>query len=308
MVTTDNSSVLLAVFLLALPATVLSEELPDDPAAARAFDYCTANDALRDMNRDTLTSVMNDRSGTVTAEARATAALVDAGLTVADAGKSPRACAAAFRKGQKRFEKRLAKHTRARGGVSLSDVDPEDRVAAIRSELRRLWVLDQAARLAYLDLRTDDEAGADFWAFRLSVAHAMMIDAESGVFIKQALDEFDWIDSGRFGDRASQQAWLLVQHADTDVEFQARTLARMEPYLKNGGVSRSNYAYLWDRVAKNQGREQRYGTQSGSGDCVNGRIELAPIEDPENVDARRAEMGLGPVEDYIVELSGRRCR
>ncbi|MEL6790731.1 MAG: hypothetical protein AAFO78_09180 [Pseudomonadota bacterium] len=61
----------------------------------------------------------------------------------------------------------------------------------------------------------------------------------------------------------------------TSRDIQARVL--MEPYLKNGGVSGSNYAYLWDRVAVNTGRKQRYGTQP-TWECVDGKMGLQPME------------------------------
>ena len=53
----------------------------------------------------------------------------------------------------------------------------------------------------------------------------------------------------------------FLKHADNDPEFQSFALARMEPYLETEGIKKSNYAYLWDRVAVNTDRKQRYGTQ-----------------------------------------------
>jgi len=112
------------------------------------------------------------------------------------------------------------------------------------------------------------------------------------------LEEYGWIDIKRVRKKVSDHAWLLVQHADDHVEFQAKALARMEPYLKTGGVKAKNYAYLWDRVAVNTGRKQRYGTQP-TWECTDGKLELEPLEDPENVNERRAKMGMNTVEDSL---------
>ena len=77
-------------------------------------------------------------------------------------------------------------------------------------------------------------------------------------------------------------------------------------YLATGGVSKKNYAYLWDRVAVNHDREQRYGTQP-DWDCKDGKLELRPVEDPDNLDARRTEMGLGPVEQALAQMAANVC-
>ncbi|MEM8682155.1 MAG: DUF6624 domain-containing protein [Pseudomonadota bacterium] len=287
-------------------AALLDNGLPLTPETARVFDYCSATEMSAGFDRESMIPVMSDRSGATPAADRATAMLVDAGVAVARANDKQKRCDAAFKKGVRLYEKRLAKRLRERNGKNLPEAQPADSIDGIRQNLRRLWVLDQAARMAYLDLRTDDSRGGEFWAYRLSVANALMIDAESGVFIKQALESYDWIDIKRFGEAASNQAWLLAQHADTDVAFQADALDRMAAYLDSGGVSKRNYAYLWDRVAVNQGRLQRYGTQPESG-CVDGQLTLKPSEDPDNLDARRQAMGMGPVADHLAQMSARRC-
>ncbi|MEM9688063.1 MAG: DUF6624 domain-containing protein [Pseudomonadota bacterium] len=296
-----------AVFCgIASAAPTDSFDLPTTPEAAIAFDYCSRIDALADFERESLIDKMADRSGATLAGDRATAILIDAGLAVSRNSRNARQCNSAFKKGARLYDKRLAKRLRERGGKQLPDATSADTVEGLKSELRRLWVLDQAARVAYLDLRTDVTESAEFWAFRLSVANAVMIDGESGEFIKRALRQYDWIDIQRFGEAASQRAWLLVQHADTDVAFQALALERMEPYLATGGVSKRNYAFLWDRVAVNQDRLQRFGTQPAY-PCVDGKIAPAPMEDPDQVDNRRAAMGLEPLDEHMAQMSQTRC-
>lgn len=62
-----------------------------------------------------------------------------------------------------------------------------------------------------------------------------------------------------------------------------------------GEVSPSHVAYLTDRVLVNERKPQRYGTQFWT---VNGELEPRPIEDEANVDQRRAEVGLEPMDAY----------
>ena len=46
------------------------------------------------------------------------------------------------------------------------------------------------------------------------------------------------------------------------------------------------------------GNRQIYGSQIGR-DPETGEYYVSPLEDPENVDARRAEVGLSPLQDYV---------
>ena len=134
------------------------------------------------------------------------------------------------------------------------------------------------------------------------------VDEDNTAFLKAALSARDgaWWPISEVGADVSGWLWLLVQHADRDPAFQRTALSAMEPLLHDGEVSRTNYAYLWDRVAGADGRAQRYGTQ---GQCVGpGEWEPLPIEDADEVDARRAEMEIGwTMADYKA-LMNPRCR
>ena len=54
---------------------------------------------------------------------------------------------------------------------------------------------------------------------------------------------------------------------------------------------------LEDRILTRGGMKQRYGTQVTAG--ADGVPRVDPIEDPANVDERRASVGLPPMQDYL---------
>ena len=128
------------------------------------------------------------------------------------------------------------------------------------------------------------------------------MDEENTEELKQILKIHDWIKISEFGEEADSHAWLLVQHADAQPEFQKTVLNTLEKLWKKGETNSRNYAYLYDRVAASWSDlskqvPQRYGTQ---GICKGlGKWEPIEIEDTENVDKRRAEVGLPPLEEYI---------
>jgi hypothetical protein len=59
---------------------------------------------------------------------------------------------------------------------------------------------------------------------------------------------------------------------------------------------------LAGRVRVAEGRPQVYGTQVGGLDEDGNPVRRTPIEDPDNVDARRAAAGLGTLEEYYEEM------
>ena len=67
--------------------------------------------------------------------------------------------------------------------------------------------------------------------------------------------------------------------------------------LTPGQTRPKSVAYLYDRVANAEGRPQKFGTQ---GNCQpDGTWAPYPIEDPDEVDARRKAVGLNPLAEYI---------
>lgn len=102
-----------------------------------------------------------------------------------------------------------------------------------------------------------------------------------------------WFKISEFGAEADKDAWILVDHAD-DPMLQRGVLGALELLWPEGETNAQAYAYLYDRVAVDQGRGQHYGTQ---GRCAEkGKWEPYFIEGEGFVDQRRAEVGLGPME------------
>ena len=126
-------------------------------------------------------------------------------------------------------------------------------------------------------------------------SRTIAIDCANTAWLRTQMQQIGWFDIPTYGADADHDAWLLVQHADRTPDFQRTTLARLEA-LPQGSTNRKNLAYLWDRVAKSDGRPQRYGTQ---GRCVGpGTWEPNPSEDPSHLDDRRMQMGLNPESEY----------
>jgi hypothetical protein len=167
------------------------------------------------------------------------------------------------------------------GGMACGDqADEADVGAELRRELLAMQEADQAER-------TGEAPGS--WH-----------DEERTERLAEILDEHGWPGADLVGEDGASAAWLIAQHSDQDVDFQARALELMRAAVEDGQADPTELAYLEDRVALNRGGAQTYGTQIG---CVDGRAEPARLADPDGVDERRAEAGLQPLADYLAELA-----
>ena len=171
---------------------------------------------------------------------------------------------------------------------------PQD-VAWVKLRLSHLAELDQYLRLVYDDLgprlpSQEQQALQDALEQRIEA-----IDAANTREVQALVATHGWFRISTFGEQTDHDAWLLVQHADHDPEFQRRVLEVLDGLHPQGETSPANFAYLFDRVAISQGRLQRYGTQ---GECIAGNWTTKPLEQPDAVDSLRASVGLPPLAVY----------
>ncbi len=120
------------------------------------------------------------------------------------------------------------------------------------------------------------------------------IDTTNTQWLKDIVGQKGWPKYSDVGIDGGNAAWLLVQHADADPLFQ-RTCLDLMSELPGSEVSQANMALLTDRVYLREGKKQIYGTQFSVRD---GEWVPRDIEDEDNVDARRASVGLPPLAEY----------
>lgn len=122
------------------------------------------------------------------------------------------------------------------------------------------------------------------------------IDSINLVKVINILDTRGWLGPEVVGEDGSSALFLVIQHAD--IQTQEKYLPMMREAVKNGKARGSSLALLEDRVALRQGKKQIYGSQIGR-DPETMIFYVSPMIDPDNVDQRRAEVGLQPLADYV---------
>ena len=172
-----------------------------------------------------------------------------------------------------------------------------------RERLERMGVLDQVGRRALtpidLSVLPEDQRQA---ATSAMWTQLMAIDKRLLDELLTMVPEEGWFLKSVYGEQASKAAFLIIQHSD--VENWRRFVPILEPLVARGEVEGQSYGLMYDRLAVNEGRPQRYGTQMA---CKGGKwvIDRENLEDPENADARRAAMGFhGTLAEYEAIFAG----
>ncbi|MDP9340916.1 MAG: hypothetical protein M3Q23_02160 [Actinomycetota bacterium] len=169
---------------------------------------------------------------------------------------------------------------------------PRRRAFSVRARLRRRRLGRELVAMA----RTDQEARRDWRDDPEQAERVERLDRHHTERLRELIDRFGWPGPEVAGVAGSQAAWLLVQHADHDPEFQRRCLGLLEDAVARDEAEPRQVAFLTDRVRIHEGQLQRFGTQLR---LEEGRLRPIPIEDPDGVDERRRSAGLGPLDDYL---------
>lgn len=120
-------------------------------------------------------------------------------------------------------------------------------------------------------------------------------DSINQIKVRQILDTRGWLGP-EVVHGGNAALFLVVQHAELSMQLQY--LPMMREAAKNEKLSYASLAMLEDRVLLRQNQKQIYGTQMGR-DSITGKFYVSPLIDPDMVDKRRAEVGLGPISDYV---------
>lgn len=120
--------------------------------------------------------------------------------------------------------------------------------------------------------------------------------------LKSILDTSGWPTFKEYDGHAQATAFMIVQHADYDPEFQKRCHALMLESAMRGETGLGFLAFLTDRILCNEGKHQRFGTQIR--EVRNGCFVPKPIENTDHIDELRARAGLNEtLSDYYARVN-----
>jgi hypothetical protein len=140
----------------------------------------------------------------------------------------------------------------------------------------------------------DQKAIHDFKAGLIDLATLDRINAEHKAFLLEMIAAFGFPFKDVSSPKAYEAAFLIIQHA-CDQALLERAIGIFSTATSDQ-IERRHLGYFVDRLRILRGLPQVYGTQYRvSSDQT---VEFLPIENPDAVDARRAELGMGTIAEY----------
>lgn len=126
------------------------------------------------------------------------------------------------------------------------------------------------------------------------------IECANAQWLREQMKEIGWFVIPQYGAAADLAAWHLLDEADLDRALQYTAVEYLES-LPPGSTASEPLAELWDFTAVGRGKPFRYGME---GWCwPDGTWRPRDVEDPANLDARRAAKGLKPIAEFAAEMA-----
>lgn len=155
--------------------------------------------------------------------------------------------------------------------VRLFDIDCSDQ----KTLLAEVYASDQ-------DVRTGGEGNMED------------IDSKNQQKVVSLIEKCGFPTKSEVGEDGMTAVFLVIQHSSSGL--MAYYYPQLLEAVEQGDISKSSFALMQDRLLMWNGFKQIYGSQIRSG-------HLYDLEDPEAVNERRSEMGLGPIEEYLTHWS-----
>ncbi|MFE9696355.1 DUF4135 domain-containing protein [Streptomyces sp. NPDC006270] len=163
----------------------------------------------------------------------------------------------------------------------------------IRRRLLRLDRLDGAVRVPWADGGMSDE----------TAERRLRSLTDAGIaWLTTVVADHGWPGRSLVGAEAAAAASRLLQHARDHLDFRRHCLELMRDAAERGDLPWREVAYLTDELRVTEGLPQVYGTKF---EPVGGVLVPWPVEDPGDVDHRRAALGMEPLADHTDRIRRR---
>jgi len=182
---------------------------------------------------------------------------------------------------------------------SSSSPTPEVDLSFHRNELVEMAIKDQRyrGRIASLD-KLKSLSGSDADTLQSLWGKQTPLDSSILTRLEQIIEQYGWPTLSAVGQAGSSSAWMIIQHADLPV--QEKYFPLMLEQAERGELLWRNLALTVDRIRVRKGEPQVYGSHPRRNPDTM-EWEVYPIEDEMNVNKRRKEVGLGPLEEYLAQ-------
>ncbi|GIK37897.1 MAG: hypothetical protein BroJett011_17300 [Chloroflexota bacterium] len=125
---------------------------------------------------------------------------------------------------------------------------------------------------------------------------------EAGLFYRlwHETEQVGWPGISLVGAEGAEAAWVILQHAIGSSTLQRQGVLLLAEAIARGEMAPQHLAYLEDRICFFERRPQRYGTQFDWDE--DGQLSSWMLDEPDEVDRRRAEMGFRPLAEHVEKM------
>jgi hypothetical protein len=163
---------------------------------------------------------------------------------------------------------------------------------ALQKELLIMFINDQAARG---NLMKDIIEKYEIDTNQISNNDPNYIDNYNISRLKEIILEYGFPTGKLIGKDAMNGVFFIIQHSN-ELDWQKANFPKIKSVVSNGYLDGQKYAMLYDRIQKNSGLKQKYGTQLEKIDETTYRFY--DLENEHELDRRRMEIGLFPFSMY----------
>ncbi len=161
----------------------------------------------------------------------------------------------------------------------------------LRTELQDILDADQKFRREYVRVQSSPESSSRIID---SLFEAMQrSDSINLLRVLSVLDRGGWPSRNKVGDM-SAVPFVVLQHAPLEVRLDYAPLVYAA--AEGGDLTRAQMALFEDRIAVDEGKKQKYGTQII---YIGNAPAVAPLSSPDSVNIYRERVGLPPMAEYV---------
>lgn len=150
------------------------------------------------------------------------------------------------------------------------------------------------------DRRVRAELAADGTLFKGYNARMREVHERNAAVLDAYLTAHGWPGIHLVDRDGAEAAWRIAQHAIGMPAFQRRCLKFLRAAVGRGDADARHAAYLEDRIAFNERRPQKHGTQFDWD--ANGEMSPHEVDDFKAVDRRRRALGMTPFAEHISHM------
>ncbi len=180
--------------------------------------------------------------------------------------------------------------------------DGDPRYKSLRRELLRMEEEDQRHRTELYELmkKLAEPGGRrlmnEYVAF---VKKQDALDEKNRRKLDRIVARYGWPTISMVGKEASTSAFLIAQHGD--LAYRKKYFPLLKAAVAKGEARPDQAAMMEDGILMKEGKKQIYGTALQTDDVTKG-LQLWPIENEAEVDARRASVGLPSMAEFFKVL------